>query len=1329
MKNLLLFFCCLSFLSCFSIPASAIKINIDSDLQEVIDANESKEGDSIFVIEPENTLEASTGESGEESLAADESSSSDTASPYIEDSARSGGFIQGQVFDKDSGETLRGVVILVEGTDYATLSDSNGGYNIAGIDAGIYTLTYFKDGYIEAKVTETAVVSGVVTTLNFAMPRRPVEMSDDVYELQDFVVTAQEVMSQNVALISLRKQSIGAIEALSSEDFKKYASSDMADAISKISGASTADGKYAVIRGLDDRYNSVLLNNIPIPSPNPDRKAVALDIFPTKLFSNVIVQKSFTANIPGESSGGALMMNTKSFPEEPFFKISSSIGTFKKHNRIGDSYLVDPERSTFKEWLAGNDSRGFNITRESDLIYSDYPNRVGAVNFPLYYPVSKKFNTIPKASGSISFGNQFSISDNFSLGILFANSISSSQKEKLSSTEKVLILEGKFVLDEDAKVSEGLGVLSGADEFAESTLLGLGAKIGDHSKIDYTYLGIERFISEAKIYDYKSYKDQEGSIDPVPAGGPNVFQPGWIQVSDSVLSGLNRELEMNLLSGNHVLTNALDYNFNWNYANIETEQSELDIRNIRNFISEDPVYGFEDLPGVNPLSRFNRITTQSSEVFNASLDKSFKITNDISFKSTLGISKESSERYFNQIEIAEGGDFSQGLMYAAMPSPDGFSQAFGSSFYDSVEESEADVTNLFNNQISSNNNDIVSLEASLNSKNDQLENDYEGQGDGLNDLLLSSQADLADAIAMWNGTGSGGGFSLNIGTNTVHNLDENGLIYDDEKGAYVTMEEFSAKDETVPVPGFFLSYEELYNDPLVNIPAKLGSVAELEEAENQLNQEIARDSANLNTLLAENSVIEQDLQALSDFYEQIANLPNSSDLPISYRGTENFFLETPLGYGVYSSSDALNASYLKSAQFLYEAKGISETNSFFFNNELTFFNGDETSKLSFGARSEDTLLAYENLPPRVSDDADIRQPTPSSGIIRGFEPALIDPRPIDQNDFLYFINFSYEPSDKIKFFISRSRTIAKPTFREVAPFPIFNLLDKSVDLGNPGRIISDINNYNPETGTGSYLLPDRYAGLKISQIYNTDLRLEFYPKEDSLISFGVFKKEINNPIEKVLATNINGIDINSYINNNNRATVSGFEFELKYSLGDASVGCNYANINAEVGRSSFEDIVLDDQLWNGNLDSSFGDRSLYNQPSYLSNFYFSYDIEKLNTNITFSKSFVGEQLYRTGFISSGSGQGSPDLYLDPYWNSNLVIRSKINDVFSVSFAAKNIFASNRSLSYAEEFESAVIDSNVYEDDSHANPIGTLSDYKRSSYKVLPSYSLSISAEF
>lgn len=127
------------------------------------------------------------------------------------------------------------------------------------------------------------------------------------------------------ALLELRKKNTGVSEVLGSEQMARQGDSDAASSLRRVTGLTLLDGKYVFVRGLGDRYSSVQLNGFSLPSPEPSRKVVPLDLFPTSILDQVVVQKSYASHYPGEFGGGLIQLETKSRPQENAAQIGTSL--------------------------------------------------------------------------------------------------------------------------------------------------------------------------------------------------------------------------------------------------------------------------------------------------------------------------------------------------------------------------------------------------------------------------------------------------------------------------------------------------------------------------------------------------------------------------------------------------------------------------------------------------------------------------------------------------------------------------------------------------------------------------------------------------------------------------------------------------------------------------------------------------------------------------------------------------------------------------------------------------------------------------------------------
>jgi hypothetical protein len=140
-------------------------------------------------------------------------------------------------------------------------------------------------------------------------------------------------------LLAERAKASASTEAIGTEQISKTGSSDAGAIIRQISGATVSDGKFAVIRGLNDRYISTTLNGANLPSADPYRQSAPLDLFPAQVIDRVVVTKTFTPDQPGSATGGGIDVFTKSFPDRDFASIGLG-GEYNTQSSLNDRFLT-----------------------------------------------------------------------------------------------------------------------------------------------------------------------------------------------------------------------------------------------------------------------------------------------------------------------------------------------------------------------------------------------------------------------------------------------------------------------------------------------------------------------------------------------------------------------------------------------------------------------------------------------------------------------------------------------------------------------------------------------------------------------------------------------------------------------------------------------------------------------------------------------------------------------------------------------------------------------------------------------------------------------------
>jgi TonB-dependent receptor len=240
------------------------------------------------------------------------------------------GKIVGKIVDSKTGETLPGATVLIEGTTKGVSSDFDGNFSLGGLQPGKYTLIASYITYDNKKFVDVIVKANEVTDFNITLDQSSSQTLGEV------VVQAEMNKENTNTVLIMQKNNASVSDGISSESIKKTPDRSTSDVIKRISGATIQDNKFAIIRGMSDRYNAAFINGAPLPSSESDKKAFSFDIFPANLLDNIIILKTATPDMPGDFAGGVIQINTKSIPEKNSQSISIGGGyntqtTFKNY--------------------------------------------------------------------------------------------------------------------------------------------------------------------------------------------------------------------------------------------------------------------------------------------------------------------------------------------------------------------------------------------------------------------------------------------------------------------------------------------------------------------------------------------------------------------------------------------------------------------------------------------------------------------------------------------------------------------------------------------------------------------------------------------------------------------------------------------------------------------------------------------------------------------------------------------------------------------------------------------------------------------------------------
>lgn len=190
-----------------------------------------------------------------------------------------------------------------------------------------------------------------VDVLPNEMTMKTIELSPASMELEEFVVLAPHVEGSIAAMIAEEKNSESIANIVGSEQMRQQGDSNAASALKRIAGITVIGGKDIYVRGLGDRYSSTELNGMALPSPNPIKRTVPLDMFPAGVIGSLQVQKTFTPDITGAFGGGYVNVRTKKSAPEDYAQLK--VGA-KMHSSYGDE--VTTYQGSGSDWTGYDNS-------------------------------------------------------------------------------------------------------------------------------------------------------------------------------------------------------------------------------------------------------------------------------------------------------------------------------------------------------------------------------------------------------------------------------------------------------------------------------------------------------------------------------------------------------------------------------------------------------------------------------------------------------------------------------------------------------------------------------------------------------------------------------------------------------------------------------------------------------------------------------------------------------------------------------------------------------------------------------------------------------------
>lgn len=337
-----------------------------------------------------------------------------------------------------------------------------------------------------------------------------------------------EVIATGTFIPNEKKITSEITSVLDEEIFAQLGASDIASALTRVTGLSLNRGKFVIARGLNERYSNATLNGAPLPSPEPLRRVAPLDLFPTSVLSDVVVSKTYEPSFSGEFGGASIALSTKALPDDRFFEISVS-GSANSETSLKDGLVYDGSGT---DWLGFDDGL-------RDIPSLD-ENGIPTENFDTFSTLIIDNNdSIPFNGGfRLSAGDRYDLSGGQTIGVL-ATLGYDNDWETRRAIDNTAVIGANDALE----IRNQFTRTSTENAISLNGLLTVGVEFDENNTVELVGLATRQSSAEARTVIGVDREDDLIRRDSTE----------WFE----------REVYMGQLLGEHYLPNLNDAEVNW----------------------------------------------------------------------------------------------------------------------------------------------------------------------------------------------------------------------------------------------------------------------------------------------------------------------------------------------------------------------------------------------------------------------------------------------------------------------------------------------------------------------------------------------------------------------------------------------------------------------------------------------------------------------------------------------------------------------------------------------------------------------------------------------
>jgi len=504
------------------------------------------------------------------------------------------GRLSGQVKSLETGVEISAARLYVSGLQEPLITDDEGRFSVL-VPIGTRSLSVLHTDYSTQTLRDLDIEENKILV-------RDIELTPKAAELDEFVVEAPAIEGGYSALLDEQRSTSAVSEVIGADQMSQSGDSDAASALKRVTGLTVVDGKYIYVRGLGERYSSTTLNSVGMPSPDPTRKVVPLDLIPTGMIESIVIQKTFSPDMPGDFGGGTIQIRTKSIPDSKVRKISASLG-WNGQSTFNDALSYDGGSTDYigiddggRQFpgllysLTGGGSRSLNLLSDAD-------REAAGESLPVNYEL-RRTKAAPDLGLKLNFADRFeSYDDDWGWGYNFS-----------------LNFRNRTRLRDEFRASYGLGGRNNSrlvaldetnrqkseNEIDLGGVMNLSLEIGNNHSLNSTSM-LTRKTTNTVIFD-QSYLSEN-----------DIF------TNDTTYEWVERQLFLQQFRGEHFFPRLNDMKVNWVGSYSQANRSEPDTRFFRYEKDEGGSFAFSDTNQSNQRSFEDLTDTVSSLGFDIEL--------------------------------------------------------------------------------------------------------------------------------------------------------------------------------------------------------------------------------------------------------------------------------------------------------------------------------------------------------------------------------------------------------------------------------------------------------------------------------------------------------------------------------------------------------------------------------------------------------------------------------------------------------------------------------------------------------------------------------------